>query len=350
MDRSPVLNRALLAGAFALCAPAAFAQDVVLPAAPATVPAASSVQLPVAATVAPPVETQVVMPAGASSVVMPAQASSVVPPVEADAETAAESDYDAIYGADATSAVDPTLPTPAELPQSYDPWEPFNRKMHGFNDVVDRAVAKPLAKMYMAVLPRPIRLGIGNFFANLAQPLTAVNALLQGKPKQAGQALGRFAFNATLGIGGLFDPATDAKIPHNNEDFGQTLGVWGWKQSRYIELPLFGPRTVRDMFGMASDAPFGLVRQVESDKLRFFLQGLNLVDVRTQLMAVDAMRQGATDDYTLVRDAWLQRRNYQIFGDRKAEEDTGLPDYLRDDVIDPAVPIDAIPVTPMDGG
>lgn len=342
MDRTPALTRALLAGAFALCAPAAFAQDVVLPATPATtVPAASSVQLPVATTVAPPVETQIVMPADASSVVLPA---------EGEAQTAAESDYDAIYGADATSAVDPTLPTPADLPQSYDPWEPFNRKMHGFNDVVDRTVAKPLAKFYMAVLPRPVRLGISNFFNNLAQPLTAVNALLQGKPKHAGQALGRFAFNATLGIGGLFDPATDAKIPHNNEDFGQTLGVWGWKQSRYIELPLFGPRTVRDMFGMASDAPFGLVRQVESDKLRFFLQGLNLVDVRTQLMAVDAMRQGATDDYTLVRDAWLQRRNYQIFGDRKTEEDTNLPDYLRDDMVDPAVPIDAIPVTPMDGG
>jgi len=317
----------------------AFAQDVVLPAAPATVPSASSVQLPVATTVAAPVETEIVMPADASSVALPA-----------DAETAAEADYDAIYGADQTSAVDPTLPTPAELPQSYDPWEPFNRKMHGFNDVVDRTVAKPLAKVYMAVLPRPVRLGISNFFSNLAQPLTAVNALLQGKPKQAGQAIGRFAFNATLGIGGLFDPASDAKIPHNNEDFGQTLGVWGWKQSRYVELPLFGPRTVRDMFGMASDAPFGLTRQIDNNTVRYFLQGLNLVDVRTQLMAVDAMRQGATDDYTLVRDAWLQRRNYQIFGDRKTEEDTDLPDYLRDDMVDPAVPIDAIPVTPMDGG
>jgi phospholipid-binding lipoprotein MlaA len=88
---------------------------------------------------------------------------------------------------------------------------------------------------------------------------------------------------------------------------------------------------------------------VEEDKVRVFLQGLQLVDVRTQLLSVDAMREGAADDYSLVRDAWLQRRNYQIFGDRALEEDESLPDYLRDDS-NPEVPVDAIPVTPMDGG
>lgn len=356
MDRSPALKRALLAGALALCAHVAFAQDTA-PAVAASVslpveasvalPVDASIALPVAATVGPPAASSIAVP-GAPSVELPV-ASSIAVPVEAGAQTEAESDYDALYGVDATSIVDPTLPPPAELPQAFDPWEPFNRKVHRFNDVVDRTVARPLARFYMAVLPRPVRLGVSNFFSNLAQPLTAVNALLQGKPKQAGQAIGRFALNATLGIGGVFDPASDAKIPHNNEDFGQTLGVWGWKQSRYVELPLFGPRTVRDMFGMASDAPFGLVRQVESDKLRIFLQGLNLVDVRTQLMSVDAMREGAADDYTLVRDAWLQRRHYQIFGDRQFDEDQSLPEYLRDDT-QPAVPVDAIPVTPMDGG
>ena len=199
----------------------------------------------------------------------------------------------------------------------------------------------------MAVLPRPVRLGVGNFFSNLGQPLTALNSVLQGKPKQAAQAIGRFALNATLGIGGVFDPATEAGIPNKNEDFGQTLGVWGWKTSRYLELPLFGPRTVRDVFGMSGDAPFALLRPIESDKLRVFLQGLQLVDVRSQLMAVDGMREGAADDYALLRDAWTQRRNYQIFGDRQLEGDDNLPDYLREED-NPTVPIDAIPVTPMD--
>ena len=99
---------------------------------------------------------------------------------------------------------------------------------------------------YVKVVPRPLRLGVSNFFNNLGQPVSAVNALLQGKPKQAGQSLGRFVLNSTLGIGGIFDPASDAKLPQQSEDFGQTLGVWGWKRSRFVELPLFGPRTVRD--------------------------------------------------------------------------------------------------------
>ena len=266
-----------------------------------------------------------------------------------DPRTEAEREYDALYGGDQEydPIADPTLPDPAELALSYDPWEGFNRRMHSFNNVVDRVIAKPLAKVYMVVLPRPVRLGIGNFFSNLGQPLTAFNSVLQGKPKQAAQALGRFALNATLGIGGVFDPATDLGLPNKNEDFGQTLGVWGWKQSRYLELPLFGPRTVRDLFGMSGDAPFALLRPIESDKIRVFLQGLQLVDLRTQLMAVDSMREGATDDYALLRDAWTQRRNYQIFGDRQLEGDESLPDYLREED-NPTVPIDAIPMTPMD--
>jgi phospholipid-binding lipoprotein MlaA len=189
-----------------------------------------------------------------------------------------------------------------------------------------------------------VRLGVSNFFVNLGQPVSALNALLQGKPKQAAQALGRFALNTTLGVGGLFDPASDAHLPLHSEDFGQTLGVWGWKRSRYVELPLFGPRTVRDVVGMAGDAPLAPLPHVEDDKTRVFLQGLQLVDIRTQLFAVDSMREGAADDYTLVRDAWLQRRNYQISGDRKQSSDNALPDYLQDDTANPSVPVDAMPM------
>jgi phospholipid-binding lipoprotein MlaA len=267
----------------------------------------------------------------------------------AEPPTQAELDYAALYGTqDYDPVADPTLPAPAEMPDSYDPWEGLNRRVHRFNNAVDRRIAKPLANAYVAVVPRPVRLGVGNFFANLGQPVAALNALLQGKPKQAGQALGRFAVNATLGIGGIFDPASDANLPYRDEDFGQTLGTWGWKRSRYVELPLFGPRTVRDVFGLVGDGQLSPIRQVEDDPTRVFLQGLQLVDVRTQLFAVDSMREGAADDYALVRDAWLQRRRYQIFGDRK-QQDAELPEYLREDTANPSVPADAMPIMPSGG-
>jgi len=283
----------------------------------------------------------------------PAVAGEAVPATDAaldasgDAPTQAELDFAAIYGqAPYDPIADPTLPAPAQLPSSYDPWETWNRKVHRFNNAVDRTIATPLAKAYVKVVPRPVRLGVSNFFNNLGQPVSALNALLQGRPKQAGQSLGRFLLNSTLGIGGLFDPASDANLPNRSEDFGQTLGVWGWRNSRYVELPLFGPRTLRDTFGLVGDAPLSPIRQVEDDGARYFLQGLQLVDLRTQLFAVDAMREGAADEYALVRDAWLQRRNYQIQSDRR-QQDEGLPDYLLDDESNPTVPVDVMPMVPL---
>lgn len=271
-------------------------------------------------------------------------------PASTDARSDAERDFDSLYGNGEpyNPVADPNLPPPARIGAAYDPWERYNRSMHRFNNVVDRAVAQPLAKAYVRAVPRPVRLGVTNFFNNLGQPVSAVNALLQGKPRQAGHSLGRFVVNSTLGIAGLFDPATDAKLDNRREDFGQTLGVWGWKRSRYVELPLFGPRTLRDTFGMVADAPLSPVRGIEEDKVRAGLQGLQLVDVRAQLLAIDSLREGAEDDYALVRDAWMQRRDYQIFGDRLLDGDDTLPDYLKDEN-NPTVPVDAIPVMPTDG-
>ncbi|TQD43367.1 VacJ family lipoprotein [Lysobacter aestuarii] len=308
------------------------------------------------APVAPPAEP--VEPTEPVETPQPADTAPVEPvppsaPVGVEGEggtpTQAEIDYLDIYGDPYDPVADPTLPTPAEVAPSYDPWERYNRKMHRFNNAVDRSVARPLARGYVKVVPRPVRLGVSNFFNNLGQPVAAVNALLQGKPKQAGQSMGRFLLNSTLGIAGIFDPASDAKLPNRSEDFGQTLGVWGWKRSRYVELPLFGPRTLRDSLGMVGDAPLSPLRQVEVDSVRIPLQGLQLVDVRAQLLATDSLREGAEDDYTLVRDAWMQRRSYQIFGDRQLEEDDSLPDYLREEN-NPTVPVDAMPVLPADGG
>jgi len=273
------------------------------------------------------------------------------------APTGAEQDFSSIYGGSPYDPVaDPTLPPPVEgAPPSYDPWEKWNRKVHAFNNVVDRGVAKPLATAYVRVVPRPVRNGVHNFFDNLGQPLTVVNSLLQGKPGEAWDAFGRFLINTTAGVGGVFDVASHDQVPNTSEDFGQTLGVWGWQRSRYVELPLFGPRTVRDTFGLVGDAPLSPVRRIENDKARIFLQGLQLVDVRTQLMAIDSMREGALDEYALFRDGWLQRRNYQISDEgernrRKGRSDDDLPDYLRDQDDNPTVPMDAIPTVFPAGG
>src|SRR5690606_32206203 len=130
-----------------------------------------------------------------------------------------------------------------------DPWEGFNRRMFSFNDLLDRAILKPVAKGYSTVTPKFMRTGVSNFFRNLRQPVTAANLLLQGHPIQAASATGRFAFNAVFGIGGLFDPASAADIPFRERDFGQTLARWGWGDSRYLVLPIFGPTTIRDGIG-----------------------------------------------------------------------------------------------------
>lgn len=210
----------------------------------------------------------------------------------------------------------------------YDPWERYNRRVHTFNRKVDQYVAKPLAKGYRKVVPQPLRNGVNNFFVNIFQPISAVHLLLQGRPKPAAAALGRFTLNATLGVGGLFDPATDANIPLRREDLGQTLAVWGWKNSRYFELPFLGPSTVRDTFGFIGDSqasPFSFAETPE----RYYASGLYLVNLRAGALAGEKLvRGGEGDDYLLIRDPYLQARDFQIH-DRTARDE--LPDYLQSD-------------------
>ena len=257
------------------------------------------------------------------------------PPPCVIGRTDAEDDFAALYG-------DPADAAPGTSP-AYDPWEPMNRRVHAFNVVVDRAIARPIARAYVAVVPEPVRLGVGNFFDNVASPVTFLNQMLQGRPRDAVQTLGRFVVNSTLGIGGIFDPASDLKMKRRSEDFGQTLGMWGWRNSRYVELPFFGPRTVRDVFGLAGDAPLSPTRQVERDRYRIFLQGAQLVDRRAALLPIESMRENAPDEYAMVRDAWLQRRQFQIESDRRRRDDgSDLPDYLHEGP-DP-VPVDAMPL------
>lgn len=280
-------------------------------------------------------------PGGATAQEPPQQTESSPPP------TAAEDDFNALYGNPEYDPVaDPTLPPGVSLPSSYDPWEPFNRRVHNLNNGIDRYFAAPLARLYVKAIPRPLRLGVSNFFNNLGQPIGATNALLQGRPKDAGISLLRFTVNTTLGIGGLFDVASRLRIPYHDEDFGQTLAVWGWRKSRYVELPIFGPRTVRDIVGMVGDVPLSPLRHIGRAKAQVALRTLQLGDIRARLFSVDQLREGAADDYALYRDAWLQRRNYQIMSGLrdKHKQDDNLPDYLDEEIENPDVPIDAIPI------
>jgi phospholipid-binding lipoprotein MlaA len=223
-----------------------------------------------------------------------------------EAITQAEQDAEALYS------------TPAVR----DPWEGFNRKMHSFNNVLDRFVFRPVAVGYDKITPDPVQSGVSRFFGNLRLPVTAVNQALQGRPGQAGQSLGRFVVNSTAGIAGVFDPAAHIGMPkRDGEDFGQTLATWGWRDSRYLVMPLLGPRTVRDTVSIAVDSPMSPISQIDKSGVADKLTIMQMVDGRAQMLPLDQVRKDALDDYTFVRDAWAQRRNRQIEQDLSRSRD-----------------------------
>lgn len=206
-----------------------------------------------------------------------------------------------------------------------DPWEGFNRGIYAFNDVFDRVLLRPVAKAYAELTPGPVRTGVSNFFTNLQQPVTALNLVLEGHPGQAGTALGRFLMNTTLGFAGLLDPASSVEIPLRSRDFGQTLAQWGWMDSRYIVLPIFGPSTLRDGLGKATSTSVSPVTWLATRE-GTYVSILYGVDARAGVLPYEGMLKDASDPYLMIRDAYLQRRRCQIVD--CSEE---VPDYLRPD-------------------
>ena len=210
-----------------------------------------------------------------------------------------------------------------EFADPRDPWEDFNRSMYSFNDAVDKALIKPLAKGYKAVVPVPVDRGVTNFFNNLGDVRSAINNLLQFKLQRATSDLGRVAFNSTLGVLGFFDVATNMNLPRYDEDFGQTLGVWGSSPGPYIVLPLLGPSNGRDTIGLVVDWFTSPVSYIEDDGVRIALRSLWLVDRRADLLgASDLVEQAALDPYEFVRDAYLQKRQYDIYDGNPPQEET----------------------------
>jgi phospholipid-binding lipoprotein MlaA len=210
-----------------------------------------------------------------------------------------------------------------------DPWEGFNRKVFVFNDAIDRAVLKPVVRGYRFVTPSPVQTGVGNFFSNLGEPRTALNSLLQGNPGNAAVATGRFLINTTVGIGGLWDFATHMEVIGREEDFGQTLAVWGWDESRYLVLPLLGPSTLRDTGGLPVDSATYPTTYVEDDKIRYGLTALRIIDTRAGLLDQEALIQG--DRYSFIRDTWLQRRRFEVSDGDLGDDPFASDDFEFDD-------------------
>jgi phospholipid-binding lipoprotein MlaA len=219
-----------------------------------------------------------------------------------------------------------------------DPLERYNRSMHRFNDVVDRTVARPAAVVYSKVTPRPVRTGVSNFLTNFSYPVVIVNDLLQAKGRQFVRDTGRLVVNTTIGIGGLFDPASRWGLKVNNEDFAQTLGVWGIPSGPYLVLPLLGPSTVTDTVGRVADQVVEPRTYVNGVTNRV-LWGLNLLDTRAGLLQTDQVIRKSFDPYAFVRNAYLQRRAFQVYDGKppgKALDDEEIEIDVEEDPPAPA--------------
>lgn len=216
-----------------------------------------------------------------------------------------------------------------------DPFEPANRQVYSFNVGVDRATLRPAARAYVATVPKVARTSVSNFFYNLSMPIVIVNQLLQGKPKQAGQDTLRFTMNLTLGLGGLFDPAADANLPRHDEDLGQTLGVWGVPPGPYLMLPLLGPTHLRDLPSIVVDRFLQPFYWYDYGNARWISLGLSLLDTRARLLPLDETLRRAYDPYAFIRDAFTQRRLYQVFDgnipERFLPREEELPDEDEDE-------------------
>lgn len=198
-----------------------------------------------------------------------------------------------------------------------DPYEGFNRSMFAVHETIDTYATRPVAQVYDKAVPLPVKAGVGNFFGNVGDVWSGVNGALQGKFSDAGIDLARLLVNSTVGIFGLFDVASELGLEKHDEDFGQTLAVWGVGNGGYLFWPVIGPRTVRDTAGFGVDSYFDPIRQVQPVAVRNSVVALRVVDVRASLLPADkVVEEAAFDKYTYIRDAYLQRRRNQIYDGR----------------------------------
>ena len=209
-----------------------------------------------------------------------------------------------------------------------DPIEGWNRAMFSFNEGLDAAVLKPVARGYQAAVPELVRRGVGNVFGNFGDGWSAINQLLQGKPVASAQMTMRVATNTLFGIGGVFDVASDLGIERQQEDFGQTLGHWGLPAGPYLVWPLLGPSSLRDSAGLPLDLSWSPSALTKDDPTRFGLTALRLIDTRAGLLnATRLVDEIALDKYVFIRDGYLARRRNLVYD--------GDPPELPEPTVDP---------------
>lgn len=206
-----------------------------------------------------------------------------------------------------------------------DPFEVSNRHVFAMNEAIDEGFLKPLAETWKILLPEEIRTCLGNAFANLRGVSLVINNLLQGKPEESLESGARFVVNSTVGLLGCIDVASSLGLERSNEDFGQTLGVWGFQPGPYLVIPVFGPSSVRDAIGNLGVEPFlDLNFYIGNPTAEYTIAGLRIVNARAELIGpFQLVDDAALDRYSFIRDAYLQRRRNLVYDGNPPRE----PDF-----------------------
>lgn len=232
-------------------------------------------------------------------------------------------------------------------PTPDDPWESYNRSMYTVNDALDRAILKPIATGYETITPKPVRTCVHNIFNNLSDVWSAINSFIQGRGHDFVNTFGRILFNTTMGLGGCIDVASMNGARRIPNDFGVTLGVWGFGPGPYVVLPLLGPSTARDGIGTAISlaspiSPTAFIFAIDDVPVRNSIVGLYFIDVRANLLDADKLvDQIALDKYSFIRDAYLQRRRAMVQSRRQgsaAVGESGVTNHSQDALPDYSLP------------
>ena len=239
-----------------------------------------------------------------------------------------------LMGGCATTETSEDTAEPEVVRAASDPWEPMNRGLYAVNGTLDRFTFRPIARGYRAVLPSFARRGVTNFSQNLLTPRSSLNNFLQGKPGRGFSDLGRFIINTTLGIGGLIDVATAQGMAVYDEDFGQTLAVWGLPEGPYLFIPILGPNTILDAVAIPVDLLSDPLLHYDNSSVRDKIYILRAIDLRARLLTAEVLLEDSKDPYLTLRESYLQNRRFQIYDGNPPsteEEDDLFDEFFEDE-------------------
>lgn len=202
-----------------------------------------------------------------------------------------------------------------------DPLESRNRAVYSFNESLDEAILEPAADSYDYITPNFLQKGFNNFFDNINYPVTIINQVLQGNFEESLSDTLRFTINSSIGILGLFDPASSMGLPEHDEDFGQTLAVWGVKEGPYLMLPFFGPKTLRSLTGDFTDVLFNPLLNIDDTNLKIKTNLINILQDRSDLSSLEEELDNSFDPYQYIKDSYIQNRKYKIYNGNITEDD-----------------------------